>query len=242
MKIPIFIIHLLIFSCLGGATAASDDFFDQVERFLGSYVHAGSVDYDEIHQNPQNLNALARAVARFDLQQLPEGNSQKAFWINAYNILVIKGIIDHYPTDSPLSIPGFFKEIEHPVAGEMLTLDEIEHERIRAAYGDARIHFALVCAARGCPPIRQQAYRPETLDAQLTESTRQILNNPAFIRIDPAGKTAAISEIFNWFRSDFESGGATVRSFINRYLAEDIPEGYNLIFYPYDWQLNGHQP
>lgn len=240
MKNLIILIHLFIISSL--SAAAAEHFFDQVERFLATYVHDGSVDYAAIYQNPERLNALTREISEFDPGKLPEGNPQKAFWINAYNILVIEGIIDHYPTDSPLSIPGFFKEIKYPVAGQMLTLDQIEHERIRATYGDARIHFALVCAARGCPPIRSRAYRPETLDAQLEESTRQILNDPAFIRIDPTGETAALSEIFNWFREDFESGGMTVRSFINRYRSAEIPAAYHLSFYPYDWQLNTYQP
>ena len=240
----LFRLAVTILLCCNLAAFAADDktFFDHVDRFLEVYAHDGRVDYGAIHNNPERLNTLAREIAGFDPGKLPEGDPQKAFWINAYNILVIKGIIDHYPTDSPLSIPGFFKEIKHPVAGQMLTLDEIEHERIRAAYGDARIHFALVCAARGCPPIRNQAYRPEILNAQLETSTRQILNNPAFIRIDPAKKSAAISEIFKWFRGDFESGGATVRDFINRYLNEDIPGDFTITFYSYDWQLNDSQP
>lgn len=242
MKNLIIIIHLLVLSYLPGATAAADTFFDHVDRFLDVYVHDGRVDYGAIHKDPQHLNALAREIAGFDPGKLPEGDPRKAFWINAYNILVIKGIIDHYPTDSPLSIAGFFKEIKHPAAGQMLTLDEIEHERIRAVYGDARIHFALVCAARGCPPIRNRAYRPETLDAQLETGTRQILNDPGFIRIDPAAKSAAISEIFKWFRDDFESGKVTVRDFINRFLSGDIPEDFTITFYAYDWQLNDFQP
>lgn len=236
MKNLIILIHLFIIS--GLPAAAAENFFDHAEHFLATYVHDGRIDYETIYQNPERLEALTREIAEFNLGTLPEGNPQKAFWINAYNILVIKGIIDHYPTDSPLSIPGFFKEIKYPAAGESLTLDEIEHERIRAVYGDARIHFALVCAARGCPPLRSRAYRPETLDAQLETSTRQILNDPAFIRIDPAKKSAAISEIFKWFRGDFENSGATVRDFINRYLTGDIPEDFTITFYSYDWKLN----
>ena len=103
-------------------------FFEKVDVFLKKNVKDGLVDYKSIKKDPAELNALANSIATFDLSSLAEGNPQKAFWLNAYNILVIKGIIDTYPTKSPLDTEGFFNKIKYTAAGKKLTLDNIEND------------------------------------------------------------------------------------------------------------------
>lgn len=238
MKQSLLIAALLLSFQFIHAQGASEIFFNQTDAFLKKYVQNGRVDYKTIKKNPAELNQLVQALETFDLSGLPEGSSQKAFWINAYNILVIKGIVEKYPVDSPLKIEGFFKTIPRTAARAIATLDDIENKYIREAYGDARIHFALVCAARGCPPLASEAYRPETLDEQLELCAKKSLNDDRFIRVDVAQKEVLLSEIFNWFKTDFEKGGKTILEFINQYRAELIPLNFAIGYYEYDWKLN----
>ena len=218
--------------------SGKETFFQKTDRFLAAHVKNGRVDYQAIQKNPAALNALVEIIANFDLSTLPEGDPQKAFWLNAYNVLVIKGIINNYPTKSPLDIDGFFNKIPYPAAGKELTLDNIENDIIRPTYKDARIHFALVCAAKGCPPIITSAFHPATLDEQLDENTRNIINDNNFIRVDTKNKQVAISQIFEWFAVDFEINDKTTLDFINQYRAEKLPADTKIAFYDYDWALN----
>ena len=117
-------------------------------------------------------------------------------------------------------------------------MDNIENDIIRPTYKDARIHFALVCAAKGCPPIITSAFHPATLDEQLDENTRNIINDNNFIRVDTKNKQVAISQIFEWFAVDFEINDKTTLDFINQYRAEKLPADTKIAFYDYDWALN----
>lgn len=213
------------------------NFFEVTGKFLADNVKDGKVNYAALKKNPAELDRLTKSIAEFDLSALNAAET-KAFWLNAYNILVIKGVVTHLPINSPLDVQGFFKTITYPAAGENLTLDDIEHKKIRPVYGDARIHFALVCAALGCPPIKPFAYLPAKLDEQLDNSTIEILNDDTFIIVDEKTKKVAVSEIFNWFRGDFENDGVTILEYINRYRKSEIPGNYELSFNPYNWQLN----
>ncbi len=227
----------LIIVCTSLSANNGSNFFEATEKFLAANVKAGKVNYAALKKNPAELDGLTKSIAKFDLSTL-NANETKAFWLNAYNILVIKGVVTHLPINSPLDVQGFFKTITYPAAGENLTLDDIEHKKIRPVYGDARIHFALVCAAQGCPPIKPFAYLPANLDEQLDVSTTEILNDDTFIIVDEKAKKVAVSQIFNWFRGDFENEGVTILEYINRYRKAKIPGDYELSFNPYNWQLN----
>lgn len=227
----------LIIICTVLSANNGDNFFEATGKFLVTHVKDGKVNYSALKENSAELDDLTKTIAEFDLSNLSAAET-KAFWLNAYNILVIRGVVTHLPINSPLDVQGFFKTITYPAAGENLTLDDIEHKKIRPVYGDARIHFALVCAALGCPPIKPFAYLPAILDEQLDASTIDILNDDSFIIVDEKAKTVAVSEIFNWFRGDFENDGVTILEYINRYRKTEIPGDYELSFNPYNWQLN----
>jgi hypothetical protein len=220
------------------ASAQPETFFDKVDHFLKTCVKDGLVNYKALKKNPEELNKLVQIIASFDSSALAVGNPQKAFWINTYNILVINGIVANYPTDSPLDIEGFFKTVPRTAAGKELTLDDIENKHIREVYHDARIHFALVCAAKGCPPITDEAYRPETLDDQLDHRTKAILNDPDFIRVNYEEKEVLVSEIFNWYKTDFEMEGNTILEYINQFREKSIPTNFAIGYYDYNWDLN----
>ena len=172
----------------------------------------------------------------------------KAFYINAYNILVIKNVVDHYPINSPKDVDGFFDKIKHDVAGEKLTLNEIEKNKLMKPYNDPRIHFVLSCAAMSCPEIVNHAYEAKTLDIWLDKRTAKTLNDVDFIQVDTKDGKVMISKIFDQYSSDFskekenkedKKKGALV--FINKYRDEKIKSDYVVDYFPYNWKLNNYE-
>lgn len=213
--------------------AGPSHFFEHVDEFMKKYVQNGKVDYEAILAEPSELNVLLSMVEYGPHK--PEFH--KAFWINAYNLLVIKSVVDNYPLKSPMDVPGFFDIILHKAAGKKITLNNIENKILRATYDDPRIHFALVCAAKSCPVLKSGAYFPDGLDTQLTEQTEKAMDDPKFIRVNGVKKKVEVSEIFKWYRTDFKAHG-DIRGFINKYKNRQLPSDYTLAYYTYDWKLN----
>ena len=212
-------------------------FFSEADMFFSKHVKDHSVAYKAIRKNPGQLKTLVSTITAFDLKNA-DRNMEMAFWINAYNILVIQSVVNNYPLKSPLDVKGFFDTQKHLAAGEKLTLNEIENKKLRQKFGDARIHFVLVCAAQSCPPIINQAYFAATLDKQLDVRTKTNLNDDNFIQVDSNAKKVAISEIFKWYEEDFATDRKTVLQYINQYRNKKIPGDYDVGFYQYDWSLN----
>ncbi|GAB4327841.1 MAG: DUF547 domain-containing protein [Flammeovirgaceae bacterium] len=208
-----------------------------MDDFLGKYVEEGGVKYKEIKKNPTELKSLVEMIANIKLESKAT-NEIKAFYINSYNILVIKGIIDAYPVGSPLDVLGFFDKKIYKVAGEDITLNHLEHEIIRKKYADARIHFVLVCAANGCPQIADFAYFPATLDQLLDLQAKKAINNPQFVKIGAKDKKVLLSEIFKWYKDDFTRESKTLLNYLNKYLNNPLSEEFTMDFYTYDWKLN----
>ncbi len=228
----------LLFMLLGNLAAQQLDpqFFDRVDAFMQTYVRDGKVDYAAVQQAQATL-ALVDEIGSTSLEGADDA-TQQAFLINAYNVLVIDAVVDQYPLVSVLDQPGFFDRAEHLVAGERMTLNTLEKERLIQTYGDPRFHFVLICAAVDCPPITTFAYRPDQLDEQLEARTRYALNDPAFIRMDISRKQVQFSQIFEWYEQDFTAQTANILIYINRYRDVRIPAEFLQSFYPYDWSLN----
>lgn len=220
-----------------GKSQNIESFFLKTDSFLKKNTSIGKVDYQSIKNDETLLNDILEIASKIDLSKVNENNA-KAFWINAYNLTLIKAIVDKYPVKSPLDIAGLFDKSTYLIAGKKYTLNEIENKIIRPKYNDARIHFALVCGANGCPPIINTAYLPETLDEQLNKQTKLALNNPNFIKVNAASKKVALSQIFEWYKSDFISKGKNEIDFINQYLEVKIDPKYKTSYYTYDWALN----
>jgi hypothetical protein len=223
------------------AEQSHSELFNAVNSFLKKRVHNNLVAYKAIKNNPKQINELVASFEKFDLRSLPDTNSEKAFWINAYNILVISAVVTDYPIDSPMDVAGFFDKKKHLVAGEELTLNGIENMKIRKKFDDPRIHFALVCAAVSCPPLINEAYFAEKLDKQLDERTKANLNDDLFIRFDKETKTVHLSEIFKWYKDDFVTDGKTLLQFVNQNRLQKIPEDVSIDYYTYDWRLNEYK-
>jgi hypothetical protein len=231
---------MFLFICLSTTLTTSSqreaEFFEKADAFFSTYIQKGRVDYKTIVKNPTSLNTLLD-IARNIYPSKDNTTNYQSFWINGYNLLVIKSIVENYPIKSPLDKAGFFDVTKHSIGGMQITLNDIEHKMLRAAFPEEpRFHFVLVCAGLGCPPIINKAYLPNTLDAQLEHQTSLSLNDPEFIQVNK--NRVRISKIFDWYKDDFTKGGKSLVDFINQYRTEKLPEKAKVSFYDYDWALN----
>lgn len=222
---------------------------------------AGLVDYSGLRASPAELRRFVAALAelpRPTYESWP-GPRQIAFWINAYNALTLQTIVESYPIEArglsrlrfPASsirqIDGAWTSRDHVVLGERVSLDHIEHEILRREFDDPRVHMALVCAALGCPPLRNEPYEGDRLDEQLDDQARRYLASPAGLHLE-SERRVEISEIFKWFGGDFaayadrSAGLSGVQGFVARYApaaaARAVRSGARLGWIDYDWTLN----
>lgn len=210
-------------------------FFNKSDGFFKTNVVDGKVKYADIKNNPDALKAILESAKGISVSETDAATYQ-AFWINAYNLLVIDGIVKNYPLKSPLDVAGFFDKTKHEIGGRSITLNGIENDLLRAKFpAEARFHFVLVCAGLGCPPIINTAYTPKALESQLQKQTVMALNNPTFIKVNK--NKVQISQLFEWYKGDFEQKGSTV-DFINTYRKEQLPDNAKVSYYSYDWSLN----
>ena len=229
----------------GGAAAAAPPvpaLPAATSAFLAKFVNPdGNVNYAAIKRNPLELQGLLKRVESFDAAAATAPD-REAFYLNAYNLLVIGEVVTRYPLESVEKVPGFFDKNLVSVAGEKLTLNDLEAKKLRQPYADPRVHFALVCGAKGCPRLNRAAYVGNQLDAQLTIQARQVLQDPAFIRVDAKGRKVQLSQIFKWYEGDFKASGKTGVAYVNQFREKKtIPATYAVSYYPYDWALNAQK-
>lgn len=216
--------------------------WDPWDAILREHVRDGSVDYDGIAAEPA-LAAVVETVAGAGFED-PPAASVLAFYINAYNVLSIQGILRGHSPRTGLGRARFFGLDRYTVAGERLTLHKLEHKRIRPL-GEPRIHFAIVCASASCPPLRNEAYRPEQLNLQLDDNARRFLGDPEKNRFDLAAGVAYLSKIFKWFAEDFQAAEGSVSRYLADYVSDPEvaqalrEERLELRYLDYDWSLNG---
>jgi len=166
---------------------------------------------------------LARLAAAWPRDLSP--GARKAALLNAYNSLTIRWILTNYPVASIWRTKHPFTEARHRVDNRAVSLDAIETELRNL--GDPRIHGALVCAARSCPPLRREAYTADKLDAQLDANVTEWLAREK--------NTDTVSMIFKWYKGDFEKNGGSVEAFIAKYAPS---AQFPLKYEPYHWGLN----
>ncbi len=182
-----------------------DESFDHssYEQLLKRHVDhdAGTVDYESLQDDEEQLDTYLASIADADLTRLPE-DEQHALLLNAYNGYTLSLILDHYPEiDSIRDISSPWTTERYEVGGYTLSLDQIEHQIIRPMYRDPRIHFAVNCAAVDCPHLAEFAYTGDELDAQLDERTEATLGNSKFVRIED--DTLYYTRVMHWYESDF---------------------------------------
>ena len=212
---------------------------------LKKYVDMGVIDYRGFKAEEKTLDRYLQALEAIDTESLSR-TEQFAFYINAYNAWTIKLILSAYPKVKSIKDLGSlfkspWKKKICRIDGDLLTLDNIEHDILRPRFKDPRVHFAINCASRGCPPLRADPYEGPILDRQLDEMTSAFINDPRRNRLE--GPTLYVSKIFDWFAADFKEG--IIRFFL-KYAKGDLKKqleakrGRTKIEYlDYDWALNG---
>ncbi len=249
--------------------------FSDYDAVLKTFVDENAmVNYRKLKARRQQLDAFAIAIDRLSRETYEKwsDNDKIAFWLNAYNGLTLKAIIDNYPIKSSFlrsrvwpknsirQISGVWKKLKFRVMGTNMTLWNIEHEILRKKFNEPRIHMAMVCAAMGCPPLRGEPYEGDKLDEQLDEQTRRFLGDSAKFRIDSPKRNLHLSEIFKWFADDFarkHSPGrnigrhnkktSAVLNFIAPYLSDAqrkyvLAGKFKIKYVDYDWSLNEQRP
>lgn len=209
-------------------------FFNDTHAFLQENVNNGRVDYTGLKSDSQ-LKSLIQVVENANLNNASDA-TKKAFYINAYNLLVINQAAQKYPLSSVQNIAGFFDSKKVTISGKKLTLNKLEKEYLLKPYKDGRLHFVLVCGALGCPPITNFAYTPEKVEQQLEQQAKLALNDDNFIRVDR--NTVQLSQIFKWYPNDFGGDRKSIIKFINKYRNYSLPSAAKVSYYDYDWSIN----
>lgn len=236
MKNRIIITATICLISFAGFAQNANEFFMKADAFFKEYVVNGKVNYPEIHKDQSELDQVLDLASNVSVSQ-KDAEVYQAFWINAYNLSVIKGIIDNFPINSPLDKKGFFDKTTHSLAGKNITLNHIEHKLLREVFKDARFHFVLVCGAIGCPPLISKAYLPKSLDSQMEKQTKIALNG-TFLKVSTKKKRVEASQIMEWYKEDFTMNGKSEIDFINTYRTEKIPNDFKLSYFPYNWKTN----
>lgn len=194
------------------------------------------------------LDAYLDAMRAVDPSALADTSEILAFWINVYNALTIDAILHFYPV---ASIKDKVSPVGHSVwddytitvAGQERSLNDIEHKILRKL-AEPRIHFAIVCASIGCPPLRNEAFTGPALDRQLDANTRAFFASEEHIQFDTAANTVRLSPILDWFGEDFGGSTAAKLAFVSRFVSYDAQRAVlgskkaRVEYLDYDWRLN----
>ena len=214
-------------------------------ELLEQYTQNGTVDYQGFKNAEVQLDQYLKSLEKTDTKMLSR-DEQFAFYVNAYNAWTIKLILTHYPgIKSIKDLGSIFKSPWKKkfvlIDGDITTLDHIEHGILRPRFKDPRVHFAVNCASKGCPPLRSEPYHADVLEQQLDEMTRAFINDPRRYRLE--GQTLYVSRIFKWFPEDFNDD---VVGFFYTYAhealkkqLEDNKGKISIKYMDYDWSLNG---
>lgn len=194
----------------------------------------GQVDYRGLQSDRAKLNQYLQMLAQNHPSKTWSKEEQMAFWINAYNAFTIALILDHSPLKSITDLDnGKVWDRKWIKIGEKIySLNNIENDILRPQFQDARIHFAVNCAAASCPPLLNEAYTAANLNALLDHRTRAFINDQAYNKITPA--SVKLSKIFDWYAVDF----GNLISFLNQYSRTKIQFNASVDYLNYDWSLN----
>ncbi len=218
----------------------------QLNTLLQTYVNDdGWVDYEGLQKDEAKLDEYLEQIARAPFADLGR-NEKLALLINAYNASTLKLVIENLPIESNRDIPESqrWDAVRWKVGGQTWSLNQIEHEQIRPNFAEPRIHFALVCAAIGCPPLRNTAYQGERIDEQLQQQTEYVHRHATWFEFERDEPRLRLTRLYDWYRGDFEQAEGSVTNFAAKYSSElreamEAEQSPTLDWLPYDWRLNG---
>ncbi|MGB8338859.1 MAG: DUF547 domain-containing protein [Burkholderiales bacterium] len=240
LRFLLIICGLFLTAFAASAEGIEHKLFDELLR---AHVKNGQVDYPAFQNNPA-FDAYIEQIAK--PVTLSGKNEKLAYYINAYNALAIKGIIDGYCPGGALSRTNYFFIKKWDVAGQSLTLDGLEKTHLKPV--DSRIHVAVVCASKSCPKLISEAFTAAKLDEALERNARSFVNDGGKNIFDKQQKAARISQIFEWHEKDFVREAGSVQKWLAKYVSDpeiskDLAAGaYKVEHLKYDWSLNGTSP
>ncbi len=248
------------------AADAFDHSHETWNGLLKTYAKKGRVNYQQlIAKDLAKLTKYLNLLAGVTETEIKNWSRQEklAYWINAYNACTFKAITDNYPikargmarlrfpTNSIRQIPGVWDKLKFKAGGQNLTLNQIEHEKLRAQLKEPRIHFALVCASVGCPDLRNEAYTADRIEEQLEDGAKRFVRDPTKVRIDRKAGKLYLSQILKWFGNDFKDYKAVagygkqqgIVSFVTQYSQPTSTDAIKatklkVAWLDYDWTLN----
>ncbi len=244
-KIGIVILAVLILAHLPQTSWAKEMVDHSIfGELLKSHTKDGQVNYQGFKADEAKLERYLGVLAEVDPQSLNR-SEQMAFYINAYNAWTIKLILTDYPGVKSIKDLGTlfqspWKKKFVKLNGKAVSLDHIEHDILRPQFKDPRIHFAVNCASKSCPPLLDEPYTGTDLQQQLDGVTKSFINDPksTFIK----GDKLYVSKIFKWFGEDFDNDVlGFVKSHAQGTFAEQIGNGGGKLkvkYLDYDWSLN----
>lgn len=229
------------------------------QALLQRFVNAqGLVNYQGLGKQQAEVDNLLGILAQVSPSShpslFPTRQDKVAYWINAYNLSVLRAML-HFPNFDSL-IPyinkvRFFAIIRFTYGGKSYNLYNLENKWIRPQYQEPRVHFALNCASIGCPQLPHYAFVSSKLEQQLDYETRKFLGQKQNVRVDHTNKVIYLSSILQWYRSDFTEAldaqkipaqaSDRILDYVNRYRTKGkkLPaQGYRVAYIPYDWRLN----
>ena len=243
-----------------GANPGHTEFQHLLEQYVSP---SGWVDYDGLSRDRGKLTEYLQQAASAQPASFSTDHDRLAFWINSYNAYTLDSVLDHVygRLKGVREAPGFFDRERHAVAGEQLTLDQIEeHAR---SFRDPRVHFALVCASTSCPKLQRFAYAGPELDTQLQRALQEFIANPAKgLKVDPQQNRIYLSPIFKWYAGDFTGNtggtgqffaraeayvsGGNVLEYVKQHAPEEAAHYINekhptVEYFNYDWSLNSQR-
>lgn len=249
MKTIILMLVLIIAHGLAVNVSASEkdnpgSIFDSI---LSRYVSMdGLVNYKGLREDGGFMRYIEH-LSNTDPRSLPSDKHRMAFWINAYNAFVIKGVLEEYPIKSVRDVgwlpDSFFKRKKFETERGEITLQVLENEKLREAFREPRIHFAINCASISCPKLTKEVYSAEKLEEQLEAQAVSFINDKSRNYLDKKNKVLYLSHIFKWYEGDFVKNGEGIEEYVAGYLNADDAEFVSnnevvVKYLEYDWGLN----
>jgi len=224
---------LILALCLGAVASARGDWQSEYATLLSKYVTRDGVRYSVWKKNAEDMAAIQRVVDGISADE----RKDLPFYLNAYNAWILHQALAKYPTSSVKdTLFTFFTSKRIKVAGQQTSFNALEKETIRSKFGDPRIHFALNCASRSCPPLNPEAFTGAKLDAQFEKLSKSFVNSEKGVRLSDDKSSAELSKIFDWYKEDFREGGPI--QFINKRRTTPLPADVKIAYQDYDWALN----
>ena len=209
---------------------------ESFDKMCKNYIgKTGIVNYTDWKKDEGLLDTYLTYLSDNSPKDIWSKNRELAYWINVYNAFTIKLILKNHPLKSIRDLNGGepWKEIWINLGGKSYSLNNIEHDIIRPKFNDPRIHFAVNCAAKSCPPIQNFAFTEDNVQTKLDEVAGYFINNSGLNQITE--RAIKVSKIFEWYSSDF----GNIIAFLNKYCQTQISSKAKVEYLDYDWSLNG---